>query len=194
MESLTVKELMVPKDEYASVSADATLREAALALFDAQVKAEEENPKRHRDRAVLVIDQKGNVTGKLSMLDVLRGLEPRYDRVGGARASSRAAARVGSARILIESMAKDVGLWKKPLSNLVEKACTVKVHNFVRNFHDGECVDENASLDTALHQLIMGSFQSLLVTRNGEIVGIIRLPDVYDKISKMLRISDSDGQ
>jgi len=190
MQSQTVKDLMVSREQYATVREDATLREAALALFDAQLQEREHNPARHRDRAVLVLDENDDVTGKLSMLDVLRGLEPRYDRVVGSRASSRAAARVGSARILIESMAKDVGLWKKPLSNLVEKAGMVTVGNFVRPFKNGETIDEHASMDTALHQLIMGHFQSLLVTRDGKIIGIIRLTDVYQKISEMLRAND----
>ena len=84
-------------------------------------------------------------------------------------------------------MAKDVGLWKKPLSNLVGKASAVKVRHLINPFADGETIDENATLDTALHQFILGQFQSLLVTRKKKIVGILRLTDVYEEISGMLR-------
>ena len=45
-----------------------------------------------------------------------------YDRVRGSRTSSKAAARTGSARLFIDSQEKDVGLWSKPLTNLIEKA------------------------------------------------------------------------
>jgi hypothetical protein len=181
----------VPKDKYAAISADATLRDAALALYEAQLEELSQDPTRHRDRAVLAIDAYGEVYGKLAMLDVLRGLESRYDRVEGARASSRAASRIGSARYVIESMGKDIGLWNKPLTNLVEKACSVKVRQLVPSIAAGESVEEDASIDVALHQLIMGRFQSLFVTRNGNIVGILRLTDVYEEISKLLRRSDS---
>ena len=77
-------------------------------------------------------------------------------------------------------------MWKKPLSNLVQKASTVKVGHLVRAPGEGETVDENAPLDTALHQLIMGQFQSLLVTRGGEVIGVQRLTDVYEMISEMI--------
>jgi CBS domain containing-hemolysin-like protein len=191
MQSLTVKDLMVLKDKYATISADATLRDAALALYEAQLKELTMDPTRHRDRAVLVIDAHGEVYGKLAMLDVLRGLESRYDRVEGSRASSRAASRIGSARYVIESMGRDIGLWNKPLTNLVEKASSVKVRQLVPSIAAGESVEEDASIDVALHQLIMGRFQSLFVTRNGNIVGILRLTDVYEEISKLLRSFDS---
>lgn len=42
-----------------------------------------------------------------------------YDRVRGSRTSSKAAARTGSARLFIDSQEKDVGLWSKPLTNLI---------------------------------------------------------------------------
>jgi CBS domain-containing protein len=194
MQSLTVKDLMVPKDKYAAISADATLRDAAMALYEAQLEELSQNPARHRDRAVLTIDENGEVYGKLAMLDVLRGLEPRYDRVVGSRASSRAASRVGSAKSFLESMSRNVGLWNKPLTNLVEKAGSVKVRQMVRPIADGETVEEDASIDAALHQLIMGRFQSLFVTRKGRIVGIIRLTDVYEEISGLLRRAGSQTE
>lgn len=194
MQSLTVKDLMVPIEEYATISASGTLSDAAIALYEAQLKELNFDPKRHRDRAVLVIDADGQVLGKLSMLDVLRGLESRYDRVEGSRASSRAASRVGSARLMIESMGKDVGLWKKPLTDLVANARSIPVRHLLRPIAAGEAIGEDASIDEALHHLIMGRFQSLLVTRSDEIVGIIRLTDVYEEISKLLRSAGTESE
>ena len=194
MQLLTVKNLMVAKDKYATISADATLRDATLALYEAQLEELSQDPTRHRDRAVLAIDAQGEVYGKLAMLDVLRGLEPTHVRVVGARATSRAASRIGSARYFIESMGKDAGLWNKPLTNLVEKASSVKVRQLVPAIAAGESVDEDASIDAALHQLIMGRFQSLFVTRNGNIIGILRLTDVYEEVSKLLRCFDNKSE
>lgn len=186
-DSLSVKDLMVPRDQYASIAADCTLAEAALVLREAQKLEQSIDAGRHRDRAILVLGQDGAVIGKLSMLNILRGLLPRYARVEGSRASSMAATRVGSARLMIDSQEKDAGLWNKPLSNLIAKASKVKVRELLRPIADGETVDMAASLDTALHQMVMGRFQSLLVTRDEEIIGILRLTDVYEAISKLLR-------
>jgi predicted transcriptional regulator len=89
--------------------------------------------------------------------------------------------------LFIDSQERDLGLWNKPLENLIEKASNVKIRHLIREFADGETVAEDASLDTALHQMIMGRFQSLLVTRAGDITGILRLTDVYDEISRRIR-------
>jgi CBS domain-containing protein len=178
---------MVPKNEYAKISADSTLSDAALTLQEVQQQELRLDPTRHRDRAIFVVDEYDQVIGKLSMLNVLRGLLPRYDRVRGSRASSMAATRVGSARLNIDSQERAVGLWNKPLTNLIKKASTVKVRNLIREIVPGETVDEGASLDTALYQMIVGRFQSLLVTRDSKVIGILRLTDVYDEISEKLR-------
>jgi len=187
MQLMTVKDLTVPKNQYAKISADSTLGEAVLTLQEVQQRELSLDPTRHRDRAILVVDEYDQVIGKLSMLNVLRGLLPRYERVRGSRVSSKAAARIGSARLNIDSQERDVGLWNKPLTNLIKKASSVRVRNLIREIADGETVDEGASLDTALNQMIVGRFQSLLVTRDREVIGILRLTDVYDEISEKLR-------
>jgi hypothetical protein len=53
------------------------------------------------------------------------------------------------------------------------------VEDFMQAPSEGEIVEENTSLDTAIHQLVMGTHLSLLVTRGVEIVGILRMSDVF---------------
>ena len=52
---------------------------------------------------------------------------------------------------------------------------------------EGEYIDESASLGEAIHQLVMGRHQSLLVTREKDIVGILRLTDVFKYIFQTLK-------
>jgi predicted transcriptional regulator len=49
-----------------------------------------------------------------------------------------------------------------------------------------ECVSENATLDEAIHHLVMGHQQSLLVKRDDTIVGILRLTDVFSAVFQPL--------
>ena len=56
MKTITVKELMVPLEAYATVHQEATLREAVLALENAQMTLA---PSRHLHRAILVLDENG---------------------------------------------------------------------------------------------------------------------------------------
>jgi CBS domain-containing protein len=75
MESILIKDLMVPLADYATVSEYATLSEAVLALKEAQKNFDQD---RYRHRAVLVLDKSGKVVGKVSQIDALKALEPKY--------------------------------------------------------------------------------------------------------------------
>jgi signal-transduction protein with cAMP-binding, CBS, and nucleotidyltransferase domain len=47
---------------------------------------------------------------------------------------------------------------------------------------EGEYIEAHAALCEAIHMLVMGHHQSLLVTREGEIVGVLRLTDVFKEV------------
>jgi CBS domain-containing protein len=80
VKTITVKDLMVPLEAYATVPQEATLREAVLALENAQMTLA---PSRHLHRAILVLDESGKVVSKIIMKDILVALEPNYGKVEG---------------------------------------------------------------------------------------------------------------
>ena len=174
MKSYLVKELMVPLSEYATVSEDATLYEAVLALEEAQENFEDKHT-RYRHRAILILDNDGNVVGKLGQLDVLRALEPKYQDMIQGRGSHR----FGFTKKFMKSMLEDYNLFADPLDDICRKAGEQPVKKFMYSPTEGEYVSEDASLNVAIHQLILGHHQSLLVTRNEKIVGILRLTDAF---------------
>jgi len=174
MKSYTVKDLMVPLSEYATVTEEATLYEAVLSLEEAQEKFEDKHT-RYRHRAILMLDKDGNVVGKLSQLDVLKALEPKYrDMIEGAGSH-----RYGFTKTFMKSMLEDYNLFANPLDDICRKAGEQPVRRFMQTPTEGEYVSEDATLEAAIHQLIMVNNQSLLVTRAKKIVGILRLTDVF---------------
>ena len=174
MKSLTVNDLMVPLSEYATVTEDATLYEAVLALEKAQEKYEDKHT-RYSHRAILVLDKNGKVAGKLSQLDVLKALEPKYqDMIEGAGYH-----RFGFTKEFMKSMLQGYHLFASPLEDICRKAGEKNVKAVMYTPSEGEYVSEDATLDEAIHQLIMGHHQSLLVTRDVSIVGVLRLSDVF---------------
>jgi len=48
-------------------------------------------------------------------------------------------------------------------------------------------ISAKGSLDQAIHMLIVGSHQSLLVTQKEKIIGILRLTDVFANISQHMK-------
>lgn len=167
-----VKDLMVPLAEYATVALEATLFEAVLALEKAQ---QEFNQTGYRHRALLVLDPGGHVVGKISQLDVLRALEPKYDEMW----KGKGLAHSGLTRAFMKSMMGHYDLWSRPMLDACKTAMVKQVKDFMYEPSEGEYVAENSSLGEAIHQLVVGRHQSLLVTSNNAIVGILRLTDVF---------------
>lgn len=180
MEKRTVKDLMVPLDEYVCVSEDATLSDAVIALEEAQGKNAARN---HPHRAVLVCDKNGNAIGKIGHLDVLRSLEPKYSEIGDLKKVSG----FGLSAEYMRSMMDQHDLWKSPLEDLCRKAAQVRLGSIVAAPLEGELIDQDQTLDQAVHQLILGHHQSLLVTSGERIVGILRLADVYEEVGARIK-------
>jgi len=180
MKSIVVKEMMIPLEEYATVSAEADLFEAVRALEEAREKFCQNN---YRHRAVLVYGADRRIVGKLSQLDVIRGLEPKYKGLDELKELTR----FGVHPEQVHQMIKDYGLWQNPLDDLCKSAASFKVKDIMVTPTQKERIAETASLQEAVHQLIMGCHQSLLVTRDSEIVGILRLTDVFSKICDLMK-------
>jgi CBS domain-containing protein len=171
---------MVPLEAYATVSREATLREAILALERAQMTLD---PSRHKHRAILVLDEGGKVVSKITMKNILVALEPNYGKVEGMGVLERS----GFSPDLIKDMLKNNALWSEPLQLFGERAAKLKVCDFIQAPSADEYIDENASLGEATHQMIVQPVLSLLVTSNDEVIGILRLSDVFTKICDIIR-------
>ena len=180
MRTITVGELMVPLEEYATVSKEATLREAIFALEKAQMTLD---PSQHKHRAILVLDKSGKVVSKITMKNILVALEPNYGKVEGTGVLERS----GFSPDLIRSMLEDNALWTEPLQFFGERATLLKVSDFIKAPSEDEYIDENATLGEATHQLIVQPYLSLLVTSGDEVVGILRLSDVFTKICDIIK-------
>jgi CBS-domain-containing membrane protein len=181
MKTRKVKDLMVPLAEYATVNEDANLYAAVLALEEAQKKFRQDA---YKHRAILVLSKNGQVLGKLSQLDVIKGLEAGYKKMGDFKGISH----TGFSTEFIKSMVDKYDLWQKPLEDICRRAPHIKVRDVMYTPTEGEYVPQEAALDQAIHQLVVGHHQSLLVTKDSrEIVGILRLTDVFQEVCGMIK-------
>lgn len=180
MKTYKVIELMVPLTEYATVSEEATLFEAVTALDAAQKHLTQD---RFKHRGILIYDKNNKIIGKLGQLDILKALEPKYfemqDRPGMKG--------LGFSKQFMKSMLENFRLLDGAMENICKKAGETKINKFVVTPTEGEFVDEDVSMNEAIHQLVLGHHQSLLVTgKNGDIVGILRLTDVFSTICQSM--------
>ena len=181
MHTKTVKDIMSPLSEYGTISAEATLYEAAMALAKAQDEVDQD---RSRHRLLLIVDEAGEVAGKISQLDVLRVLEPKGQHIEDSKSLSR----FGVSRKYLKPMLRQCRFWEQPLMELCKAAGRLKVKRLIHTPLEGEFVDENASLAEAIHQLALEHHQSLLVTRNRKIVGILRQRDMFREVVETLSV------
>ena len=180
MDSRKVHDLMVPVQKYCTITADATLYDAVVELETARVESDAGG---RPYRAILVLDRNGKVVGKLSQLDVLRSLEPKYSEVGDLRKVSG----FGITAEYLRSIMESYDLWQTPLADLCQKAAGMKVADLLRSPLEGEVIDGDASLNEAVHHFVVGHYQSLLVKSSGEFVGILRLVDLFHEVTEQIK-------
>ena len=174
---------MTPLSDYGTISIEATLFEAAMALDEAQ-KAGEQDAKMHR--LLLITDETGHVVGKLSQMDILRALEPKGKHIEGSKSLSR----FGFSPDYLKPMLDLCGFWEKPLIDLCRESGNLKVRRLLHVPSKGERIDEDAPLPGAIHQLAMEYHQSLLVTRGSVIVGILRQRDLFKEVVDTLSVCE----
>lgn len=181
MKQYKVKDLMVPLSEYAVIPENATIFEAVLALEKTQQEFKQNN---YRSRAILVEDSTGNIIGKLSQLDILRALEPKYAEM---KSKAPGMEKYGIDKQYILSILETYQMFDRPLDDICRKAGMEKAAKHMHRPTEGEYISADGSLDQAIHMLIVGSHQSLLVTKKDKIIGILRLTDVFASISQRMK-------
>jgi len=182
MKAVKVKDLVVPLDQYATISEEASLYDAILTLEESHRHYDK---KRYKYRAILVHDKNKKIVGMLTDLEVLSGLEPAYKEIGDVRSMALS----GMSQDFLKSLADNYQLWQKPLGDICGKAFKIKVKDIDYTTTEGNYIEEDATLDQAIHQLIVGYHQNVLVTRgeSDAIVGVLRLYDVFKKVASIIK-------
>jgi len=180
MQKLMVKDIMVPLEKYAIIHEDRLLIEAIEVLEKAQ-KAFEAVPYVHR--AVLAYDDNKKIVGKLSQWDVIKNLEPKYETFGDIRSTSLS----GLSPELIKSMMEKHNLWQADLDDLCNRIARKKVKDVMYKPAEGEKIEVDATMGEAMHSFVIGHHQSLLVTKDSEIVGVLRLTDVFKLLCERVK-------
>ena len=173
-----VEDLMLPLSEYATISENATLRDALKALDEAQLGLTQD---RHFHRAVLVLDEAGHVAGKLSHWALLRCLEPRMHFKDDLRSLDRA----GLSPEFVDQIVKNLPVPQDSMEGLCHRAAHTRVRDVM--VPALESISADAPLFEAVRLLVLSHAQSMIVTRGGNAVGILRLTDVFEEVANRIR-------
>lgn len=173
METTQVSELTIPLDKYAVVSEQASLLQAmrTLRLVRDQFRLPRQSP-----RAVLVKNDAGRIVGQIGYLDFLSALEPKYTLLGDLDMLSRA----GVSSDMVSSMINHLQLWEGGLPPAARRAADIRVREIMHSV--SEAIDVSATLAEAIHHLVVCQAVRCLVRRGEEIIGVLRLADVFDAV------------
>jgi CBS domain-containing protein len=174
MQAACARDVMLPLDDVPTIHESATLRDAVRALALAQ---ERRPPGRPPYRAVLVVNDGGQVVGKLGHLSFLAALEPGHEPL-------EALDRAGLAPDLIASISDHLRLLRPGIEDLCLRAAHLRVGDVMRRLD--ESIDEHAPLSEAIASLVRLQTLSILVRRGTEVVGLLRLADLYDLVAGMI--------
>lgn len=175
MKAKLVRDLMVPLSEYATVSEDATLSEAVVALKQSQTNFDQA---KYKHRAILIFDADHHIVGKVNLHAILKSLEPKYEEMF----SDTGPSHMGFTRKYQKAMFESLKLWQDPLDQICEKAAQMKVKTFMSTPKESAMIEPDAPLGEAIHHLVLGHHQSLLVTKDNRVVGVLRLTDAFEVV------------
>jgi hypothetical protein len=136
-----------------------------------------------------VLNNKGQVVGKVSYWDVLKALEPRYKSLG----DTKVLCQCGWSAAFIKSMLQKYELLTKPLAVACARASGLQVRDVMTPLcekellcREQEIVDHDRSLKEVIHLLVMGNLMALYVRKGKHIIGVVRLSDVFHAVSKII--------
>ena len=175
-----VKDLMVPADECGSVQQDMTLGEAIRTLnlpHDWQIT----HSKNAKYPTLLVLDNDQHAVGKLGHTDIVVSMDPAF-RGHQGRESIAYTATAGLSPALLKSLTQRYSLWSGHFEEKCHEVLSLKVKDCMCLPGEENCVLESDFLEVAIHKLAAGYHQTLLVTSEADIVGILRMSDLFDQI------------
>lgn len=175
-ENRWVRELMLPLEEYATVSEKGTLRDALEALEASQAKV---RPGRQPHRAVLVQRDDGTIVGKLGYHTILSALLPEQrssfyvDAIG----------RGGLSEDMIATSVANFDFLNQDLPSLCDRAGAIHIRDLL--LPEPVSISANATERDLLTAFVRRKEQNLLVTEGREVIGIVRISDLFDSVQRL---------
>jgi hypothetical protein len=175
---------MLSLSEYAVVGRDATMYEALGALDRAQALRD---PNLQPHRAVLVREADGSIVGKMGHLAFLRALLPERrtwkSDIAMLERAGVSEDMTDSSDHIFEMLDEEVDIAERAKNVRVIDVCTPTT----------AFIERDATLLETIRVFLAHQTSSLLVTEGKRTVGIVRLPDLFDEMAKILRKDMQQG-
>jgi CheY-like chemotaxis protein len=164
-------DIMIRIEDYTTITADKTVKEAIEQLmrsFEGLVASDRVMETGHR--SILIFDRHGDITGILSIQDLISAVRPGY----------LSAPKPSMADSIQYSPMFWSGLFTTQMLSLKNK----KVEDIMSE--PPPSVDENTNLMELADLMYMNQIRRLAVTRKGRIVGIVREQEIFFEMANII--------
>ena len=157
-----VRDLMIPLEDYDSISQDKSIRDAFKVMAETG------------HHAILILDEKNEPIGKLSYRDLLIGLEPKYHM-----------------RMWGDSWLTPVTFENYPVFHYEGEfsgRCRTEAQKLVTEIMSplGTTIDADAPISKAVHMMVSKNIGRMPVAEGAKIVGMIRLIEIFEEMAKVI--------
>lgn len=172
IEEKRVMGVMVPINEYTTLNWDQTIEDAIAQLKESFVsKVSTSRILETGHRSVLVVDDKKNVTGIVTIRDLLKVIMPQY--LSAPKPS------------MADSIQYSPMFWNGMFSKVITQKATTKLKDVMSP--DPFTIDGTAFLMEAAYMMVEKKVRRLVVMIAGEVAGVIREQDLFFEIEKILK-------
>jgi CBS domain-containing protein len=176
-----VKDIMCPIEEYEFVGMETTLCDV-VALLKKNHEKTQADTKGAFHKTMFVKDESGKIVGKLSAYDLTKGLVPEPAK---RPAISRSFYSVLSSRALevadeVNEMQQRFKWLHSSFRELIQQESRKKVKDIMSPVHP--LLIEGDSINKAIYVMFKEEIRQPLVTRDGKIVGVVRLLEIFSEL------------
>ena len=171
IEEKQVKAVMIPIEDYTTLTEESTVREAIEKLrasFSPSLSTNKIMETGHR--SLLVIDKNGKMLGILTIIDLLKALMPAY--LSAAKPS------------MADSIHYSPMFWSGMFTREVQSLASKKIKTLMSPAP--LVIDANANLMEAVDMMVIKKKRRLAVMDTGKVVGVVREQDLFFEIESIL--------
>ena len=183
-----VQNLMLPIGKCLTVNQDMTVCQS-IHVLESSYRELRDTGQELGQTTLLVLDEDNRVVGNLCYRDIVASMEPRYQ----SQRSSEVVAHLfasGLSPLLLKSMMERHSLWEGSFDQRCQEVLNARVKDCMHTPKSNEYVAQEEALEVAVHQLIIGRHQTLLVTEGENIVGVLSLSDPFQRLCLLCRDLD----
>lgn len=177
-----VRDLMVSASRCGHIRQEVTIG-AAIPMLESGYDGTSAGEEALNHTTLLVLNNDNSVVGKLSPTEIVRNMDRIYHSQQGDENIAHTAAS-GLTPALLKSLTQNSPLRCESFERICQYVFNLRVVDCMVPPQNNQCVLESDRLEVAIHKLAIGAHQSLLVTSEERIVGILKLSDVFKQLTQ----------